>query len=53
MDAFVYTAQPARVVFGAGSLQHLEREIGLLGAQRALVLCTPERHGRGGGAAAG
>jgi maleylacetate reductase len=43
MDAFVYTAQPARVVFGAGSLQHLEREIGLLGAQRALVLCTPEQ----------
>jgi maleylacetate reductase len=43
MNAFVYTAQPARVVFGAGSLQHLEREIGLLGAQRALVLCTPEQ----------
>lgn len=43
MSAFVYTAQPARVVFGAGSLQHLEREIGLLGAQRALVLCTPEQ----------
>ncbi|PPE65183.1 maleylacetate reductase [Caldimonas caldifontis] len=43
MDAFVYTAQPARVIFGAGSLQHLEREIGLLGAQRALVLCTPEQ----------
>jgi maleylacetate reductase len=30
-----------RVVFGAGSLQHLEREIDLLGARRALVLCTP------------
>lgn len=43
MSAFIYTAQPARVVFGAGSLQHLEREIGLLGAQRALVLCTPEQ----------
>jgi len=43
VSAFVYTAQPARVVFGAGSLQHLEREIGLLGAQRALVLCTPEQ----------
>ncbi|MGX6569086.1 maleylacetate reductase [Cupriavidus necator] len=40
---FVYQAAPARVVFGAGSLQHLEREIGLLGAQRALVLCTPEQ----------
>ncbi|GAA0492894.1 maleylacetate reductase [Pigmentiphaga sp. GD03639] len=41
MDAFVYNAHAARVVFGAGSLQHLEREIGLLGAQRALVLSTP------------
>jgi len=41
MNAFVYNANAARVVFGAGSLQHLEREIGLLGAQRALVLSTP------------
>lgn len=41
MNAFVYNAHAARVVFGAGSLQHLEREIGLLGAQRALVLSTP------------
>lgn len=41
MDAFVYTGIASRVVFGAGSLQHLEREIELLGARRALVLCTP------------
>ncbi|RZS78612.1 maleylacetate reductase [Pigmentiphaga kullae] len=41
MDAFVYNANAARVVFGAGALRHLEREIGLLGAQRALVLSTP------------
>lgn len=41
VDAFVYSANAARVVFGAGSLQHLAREIGLLGAQRALVLSTP------------
>ena len=27
MKDFVYTAQPSRVVFGAGSLSHLEREI--------------------------
>jgi alcohol dehydrogenase class IV len=40
---FVYTSHPARVVFGAGSLNHLEREIGLLGAKRALVLSTPEQ----------
>jgi maleylacetate reductase len=32
-----------RVVFGEGSLEHLEREIDLLGARRALVLSTPQR----------
>ena len=41
--AFLYTANPARVVFGAGSLQHLGREIDALGARKALVLCTPEQ----------
>jgi len=40
---FIYTSHPGRVVFGAGSLAHLDREIGLLGAQRALVLSTPEQ----------
>jgi len=43
MHDFVYTAQPSRVVFGAGSIQHLAREIDALGAKRALVLCTPEQ----------
>jgi alcohol dehydrogenase class IV len=43
MKDFVYNGQPSRVVFGAGSLKHLEREIDLLGAQRALVLSTPEQ----------
>src|SRR5688572_12262849 len=43
MKDFVYTGQPSRVVFGAGSLAHLEREIDLLGAKRALVLSTPEQ----------
>ncbi len=41
--SFVYTGQPSRVVFGAGALEHLEREVQLLGASRALVLCTPEQ----------
>ena len=41
--AFTYVANPSRVVFGAGSLQHLAREIDGLGAKRALVLCTPEQ----------
>ena len=43
MRSFVYNAQPSRVVFGAGSLEHLEREVQMLGANRALVLCTPEQ----------
>jgi alcohol dehydrogenase class IV len=41
--SFVYTSQPQRVVFGAGSLAHLGREIEAMGARRALVLCTPEQ----------
>jgi maleylacetate reductase len=40
---FIYIGQAARVVFGAGSLKHLEREIELLGARRALILSTPEQ----------
>ncbi|CAN5654343.1 maleylacetate reductase [soil metagenome] len=40
-NQFIYTASQSRVVFGAGSLQHLQREVDLLGARRVLVLCTP------------
>lgn len=43
MKAFIYTALPARVVFGIGALEQLPREIDLLGARRALVLSTPEQ----------
>ncbi len=43
MHDFIYTTQPSRGVFGAGSLKHLGREIELLGARRALVLSTPEQ----------
>ena len=43
MRDFIYTAQAARVVFGAGSIAHLAREIDALGAHRALVLSTPEQ----------
>ena len=42
---FVYTAQPARVVFGAGALSQLAQEIDALGARKALVLSTPEQRG--------
>ncbi len=43
MNPFVYTAQAARVVFGAGSLSQLAQEIDALGCRRALVLSTPEQ----------
>ncbi len=43
MTPFVYTAHPARVIFGAGSLAQLGPEIERLGVRRALVLSTPEQ----------
>jgi alcohol dehydrogenase class IV len=47
VKAFVYTQLPGRVVFGAGSLDELPREIERLGARRALVLSTPEQRAQG------
>jgi maleylacetate reductase len=41
--AFTYVGQPARVIFGQGTLQQLEAEIEHLGARRALILSTPEQ----------
>jgi alcohol dehydrogenase class IV len=43
MQPFTYQALASRVVFGAGALQQLGREIDALGAKRALVLSTPEQ----------
>jgi alcohol dehydrogenase class IV len=43
VQRFIYTGQPARVVFGTGSLDQLVPEIERLGARRALVLSTPEQ----------
>lgn len=43
MKPFVYVAQPSRVVFGQGALARLPEEITALGAQKALVLSTPEQ----------
>lgn len=40
MKDFIYNGQAGRVVFGPGSLGHLEREIERLGVQRAMVLST-------------
>lgn len=41
MDPFVYTASPARVVFGSGTLAGLGDELERLGCKAALVLATP------------
>ena len=41
MQSFIFEALPGRVVFGAGALDQLPREIEKLGAQRAFVLSTP------------
>jgi len=44
MIPFVYQSLPARVIFGIGSLGKLSEEITRLGAERALILSTPEQH---------
>ncbi|RDJ99540.1 maleylacetate reductase [Paraburkholderia lacunae] len=46
MKPFIYNGLPARVIFGAGSIDQLDREIGLLGATRAIVLSTPQQRGQ-------
>jgi alcohol dehydrogenase class IV len=43
MKNFVYRGQAGKVVFGLGSLRELGAEIEALGANKALVLCTPEQ----------
>ncbi|WP_396331110.1 maleylacetate reductase [Burkholderia anthina] len=43
MYDFIYTSQPSKVIFGAGSLARVEEEVKALGARKALVLCTPEQ----------
>ena len=43
MTPFVFQSSIPRTVFGTGSLAQLERELDLLEAKRALVLCTPEQ----------
>src|SRR5258708_31652384 len=53
MEPFIYNGLPSRVIFGAGSLDELDREIGLLGATRAIVLSTPQQRGQAEALAAG
>ncbi|CEN61391.1 Putative Maleylacetate reductase [Aspergillus calidoustus] len=43
MDAFEYTANPGRVVFGSGTLQKLPDEIARLDKKAPLILSTPQQ----------
>src|SRR5262249_49989119 len=44
MRSFVYDQSATRVLFGVGSLDRLAEEVTRLGANRAIVLSTPEQH---------
>jgi maleylacetate reductase len=43
MEAFDYTSNPARVLFGSGTLSRLPDEVERLGLHRVLVLATPQQ----------
>ncbi|MFH7045194.1 maleylacetate reductase [Acinetobacter johnsonii] len=42
-NEFIFDIPQSRVIFGAGSLKSLKAEIEALGAQKALILSTPEQ----------
>jgi len=46
MKSFVYNGQPARVVFGSGTIAKLPEEIERLGLKRVLVLATPPQEAK-------
>jgi alcohol dehydrogenase class IV len=46
-ETFIYRANPARVVFGAGTIGRVPSELDLLGVRRALVLTTPAQEADG------
>jgi maleylacetate reductase len=43
MESFTYKSQSSRVIFGAGSIENVAREVAELGSHKALVLSTPEQ----------
>ena len=43
MQPFVYTALPAKVIFGFGTLARVADEIRELGCRQALILSTPHQ----------
>lgn len=48
MMDFLYTAHPARVVFGSGKIATVRAEVEATGSSRALVLCTPPQRAQAG-----
>lgn len=46
MRNFLYVANPARVVFGAGTLAKLPEEVERLSLSRVMVVATPDQEGR-------
>ena len=45
LRSFLYLANPARVVFGAGALGRLPEEVERVGLSRVMVVSTPGREG--------
>lgn len=43
METFIYTAHPARVLFGSGTLRKIDDELSLLDASKPFVLATPRQ----------
>jgi maleylacetate reductase len=43
MHSFIYSALPARVIFGSGTISRLMSEVEGAGCRRALLLSTPEQ----------
>lgn len=43
MQAFTFTSQPQRVLFGVGTLQNTAAELDAMGVRNAIVLCTPHQ----------
>jgi maleylacetate reductase len=48
MRPFVYTALPAKVIFGFGTLARVASEVRELGCRRALILSTPHQQAEAG-----
>lgn len=51
MQNFIYQAAPMRVIFGAGTLNQLARELARLGISRAVILATPNQAEQASGVA--